>query len=498
MTDPANDESPPPPEIAGPLALADRMLRARQLDPAAALYEDILGRFPNSAEALHGLALVCQDRGQFAKAAELVETALRLKPGIGNFHVTHGLALKGLGRPKRAIEALTRAIALMPGSAEPHIALGNLLRDIGQTAKAVPILARAAVLRPDLVNAHTALAYALQETGRVEDAAQALAQAVVAAPEAPAPHLNLGIGLLSARRPAALWAAVDRAVAVPGLGPGPKAGMRVLAAIAAQIENDPAACIQWLEGCRGAMSDAPDFPNRQALRIYEHYLVHLLHFRKAHQSLFTESGPSLYAIGDSHCLSPAHTRIPWRNAEYRVVPRLIVGCKAWHLASPAMNGFKAYFRHAAAELPSGVPVVAMFGEIDCRHDEGIARHHRGHPGEDLDGAIADLVDGYVEFVAASLAPKTDDIAFHGVPAPNVDISIMSADDRTLLLDTVAGFNRHLRRATAARSLAMIDAFAWTANDDGIAHGRRHLDAYHLQPSFLGDYLAEQGNRESIA
>lgn len=490
MTDRTDDASATPPEIVGRLALAARMLRARRLEPAAALYEDILDRFPDIAEALHGLALVCLDRGQFQRAEELVEASIRIEPSAGSFHTTRGLTLKSLGRLEAAAEALMHAVDLAPDAAEPRVALGNLLRELGRTTEALPVLARAVALRPDLVNTHTALAYALQESGWVEEGAKALENALHIAPEAPAPHLNLGISLLSAGRLGDLQATVDRAVTVAGLAPGPKAGMRVLAAIAARIANDPAACLKSLEGCRAILAEAPEFPNRQALRIYERYLVHLLHFQRSHQDLFTGDGPPLYAFGDSHCLAPAHTRVPWDGTGHRVVPRLIVGCKAWHLASPGMNGFKAHFEAAAAKLPPGAPAVVMFGEIDCRHDEGIARHHREQPGEDLDAAIGSLVDAYVAFVVERLESRSASFAFHGVPAPHIDASVLSAADRNLLVETVGGFNRHLRRAAAARSLPMIDAYAWTVGDDGLSHGRRHLDAYHLQPAFLGDWLRE--------
>jgi hypothetical protein len=62
------------------------------------------------------------------------------------------------------------------------------------------------------------------------------------------------------------------------------------------------------------------------------------------------------------------------------------------------------FERISNSLASGEMVVVMFGEIDCRPNEGILMHHK-KPGKELAKDICELVQSYVEYVTNVFSPR---------------------------------------------------------------------------------------------
>jgi len=481
----------PPQPAPSHLILAQRMLRSRQFAAARSLYETFLARQPDHPEALHGLAISLLNLGEDDRADELLAHAIALAPADARLRATRGNILRKRGEDGAAAVAYAEAVALDPAYVEAHVSLGGALRSLGRVDEAVAALEPAVDRRPDWIGARTALAYALEDAGRNEEAVAQLSAAVDLDPRLAEPILNLGISLLSAERFGDLATAVARAHATPELAAGVKSGMTILQAIALYLRNDVAGCTACVRGARAGLEAGGNFANRQMLRIYDQYVSRLLVWRGHHPDTYAAGGESpLYVVGDSHCLSPAHTRVVRGGAAYRVVPKLVVGGKAWHLANGFRNRWKADFERAMTTIPAGATVIAAFGEIDCRSNEGILPHFRGHPESDLSASIDRLVEDYVAYVAANARRAGHEIMVHGVPAPNVDMRRIAEEDRDLFLSIPRFFNASLSAAAGRHGIGVVDAYAWTAGPDGVSHQRYHLDAYHLVPGFLGAYLGK--------
>ena len=86
--------------------------RQGQLAPAQTIYQEILRRQPRHFDALHMLGVMAAQRGDAARAVELIAAAIAVDPGNAAAHVNRGLALKELGRLREALASLQRAIAL--------------------------------------------------------------------------------------------------------------------------------------------------------------------------------------------------------------------------------------------------------------------------------------------------------------------------------------------------------------------------------------------------
>jgi tetratricopeptide (TPR) repeat protein len=193
------------PLVSSPLPVQQLIIQARQLHGQLQLQEAVktfraaLQLQQDSAEALHGLALVLrdlkapdealpllqkaiilaperpeffndigllfQDRSDFAKAVSFHRRAVKIDPNFVYAYVNLGVAHKRLGQLEDSVAAYRKAIALNPHSAEAHNNLGNVLRSMGELKVAKTHLEKAMALRPGYADAQVNLAMlAKQET----------------------------------------------------------------------------------------------------------------------------------------------------------------------------------------------------------------------------------------------------------------------------------------------------------------------------------------------
>jgi tetratricopeptide (TPR) repeat protein len=200
--------------------------QAGRLGEAAQLYEQVLAGDQTNAEALHLLGVLHHQRGDNARAIELIGRAIALRPNAAAFHSNLaeayrvsgqfdraagccraalslrpdypeargnlGLALQGLGRREEAEEQFRQAIALEPNFAVAHNNLGNVLRELGKRDEALESFRRAVEIDPKYPAAQTNLGQLLLDLDRAEEALPYCEEAVRLQPDLAAMHHNLG------------------------------------------------------------------------------------------------------------------------------------------------------------------------------------------------------------------------------------------------------------------------------------------------------------------
>jgi tetratricopeptide (TPR) repeat protein len=271
------------------LTTALAMHQAGQLGPAARMYQEVLRRDRESADALHllgvlhhqkgeharGVELMCQAvalrpgaaayhanlaeayraLGQFGRAAGCCRTALRLRPDYPEALCNLGLALQGLGRLDEAAGQLRHALQLRPDFAAAHNALGALLRDQGALDEALGHFRRAAEGDPQLAAAHSNLGQLLLDLGRAEEALPPCQEAVRVQPDLAAAHNNLGNVLRELGRFVEARAAYAEALRL-GHDLVPALANLVLTL---QREGQLADALPWLEQAVTLEPDNPDW-----------------------------------------------------------------------------------------------------------------------------------------------------------------------------------------------------------------------------------------------
>jgi tetratricopeptide (TPR) repeat protein len=178
------------------LTAAIEMHRSGQLGPASQLYQKVLAREHENAEALHLLGVLHHQQGNNNRAVELIGRAVALRPNSHIYHANLAEAYRALGDFERAVGCCRAALALWPDYPEALCNLGAALQALGQSAEAVEHLRRALELRPNFVVAHSNLGIALRDVDQKDEALEHFRRAVELDPSFAPAQTNLGQTLL--------------------------------------------------------------------------------------------------------------------------------------------------------------------------------------------------------------------------------------------------------------------------------------------------------------
>jgi len=227
-------------------ARAQALHQAGRLEEARALYEQVLTAQPNHAEALHLLGYLWFQKGDAARALDLIARAVVLQPANPGYRYNRALILQqtgrlddaaadfrevarlqpgdagaweglgevllALGRAEAALAAYDRAIALNP-AAELHSARGVALRQLGRLDEALAAQDRATTLKPGLAEGWSNRGNVLKDLGRLEEALASLDRALALAPDVTGAAINRAAVLRELARTGEALAIYDRAIA---------------------------------------------------------------------------------------------------------------------------------------------------------------------------------------------------------------------------------------------------------------------------------------------
>jgi protein O-GlcNAc transferase len=199
------------------LQLAAQHHRAKRFSQAEEVYRQVIDVNPKQLEALYGLGMLAQHRGQYQNAEQFFQAALQLEPEAAAIHNSLGFTLQQQGKLEEAIACYEKALKILPDSVEVQINLSNALhvqgklsseeqahyadlnhqfalgrQHVGDFKIAEFYYRQAIALQPDLVEAHNNLGDVLQKQGRLNDALKSYQEAIKIKPDYPYVYHNLG------------------------------------------------------------------------------------------------------------------------------------------------------------------------------------------------------------------------------------------------------------------------------------------------------------------
>jgi tetratricopeptide (TPR) repeat protein len=183
------------------LQLALRHHQQGQLVEAARLYHAALAVQPDHPEALHLLGVVAHQKGDHARAVELILRAIVGNPGNATYHANLAEAYRAQGRFEQAIASCRAALRLRTDYPEAANNLGLALLGQGKIDDAVAQFSEALRLKPDYAMACNNLGNALRLRGDLKEAETHFRRAVEMGPSLAEAHSNLGQLLLERRQP---------------------------------------------------------------------------------------------------------------------------------------------------------------------------------------------------------------------------------------------------------------------------------------------------------
>lgn len=194
-------------------AVADRAVRAIEIDPKVAQYHALAGaaRFmlgehaesyrayeaavaldPADAESLNNLAVLCSRSKQPERAESLLKQALAIHAGQADTWLNLCSTVESLsGRETDVVEYAREAVRLQPRSPKPYFYLGKALLRVGEPDAALKAFSIAGSLGADAAEVHFRFALCYQLLDRIPDAADEFQKALAANPSDAITYLAL-------------------------------------------------------------------------------------------------------------------------------------------------------------------------------------------------------------------------------------------------------------------------------------------------------------------
>ena len=165
------------PHIADLIALAVRLVNAKQVERARIVCEQAVAAWPTHPAVHQMLAVLDLQAGQPATAHAHAALSLKLRPD----HVPTLLVLGDAALAQRdlaaASAALERAVVLAPDQADAWFKVSLVRQDLHDLDGAITALECVLATSPERVDALVNLGIVLQEAGRLDDALHAYGRA---------------------------------------------------------------------------------------------------------------------------------------------------------------------------------------------------------------------------------------------------------------------------------------------------------------------------------
>lgn len=171
-------------------------LESRSLpSPLHLIVEDILDS--QDPMAYNNRALTYHNLGQYQRAVEDYDQAIRLNPQDATAYSNRGAAYRGLGQHERAIEDLDEAIRLNPQLAVAYDNRGNAYLGLGQPGRAIQDHDEAILIDPKYATAYSNRGAAYFGQGQHDRAIQDLDHAIRLDPQLVEAYINRGVAYLN-------------------------------------------------------------------------------------------------------------------------------------------------------------------------------------------------------------------------------------------------------------------------------------------------------------
>lgn len=135
----------------------------------------------------------CSFKGMHEMAAQILKSAIKVKPDGFEGYLNLGLAYFHSGQIQAAIQQFRQVLLIQPDNDQAHLNLGACYLRAGYIEEAIQENLAALKIKPDLANAHFNLGIAYMRLNRVAQAIAEYQEAIKYQPDYAEAHFNLGI-----------------------------------------------------------------------------------------------------------------------------------------------------------------------------------------------------------------------------------------------------------------------------------------------------------------
>jgi tetratricopeptide (TPR) repeat protein len=156
-----------------------------QYKEAVALYEKVVARFPESAEAYYNLGVSSLRSGKIEEAIVSLEKAIQLKSDLAEAYFALGECYFNKGESAKAIQTFSRTVEMQANNPKAYYNLGVAYYKIDKTDEAIDAFGKAIELNPNFSSAYYQLGVAQVKKGDFKKAIELLEQFLRLEPKAP-------------------------------------------------------------------------------------------------------------------------------------------------------------------------------------------------------------------------------------------------------------------------------------------------------------------------
>ena len=443
---------------------------------------------PGNASALLNLGRIYKDLGQLDQALVATLKSIELKPGNAVALLNLGAIYKDLGQLDQALVATLKSFELNPDDATTLLNLGGIYTGLLQLDQALVCTTKSLDLNPNNPNTLMNLGQIYRELGKLDQALTSTLKSLELKPDNPDAHMNLAeMYEITNQKEKALKHYLLSAEFIYGYSKGSSitsmiSSLQILIQLGRIKEAQEYIVIipQILSKVLKSIT-CYDAINKKHDNAYFAYLNVLLPEIPLNSD--TNISCSIH-IGESHCLAFANQIISKDGVTSQIIPSQIKGAKAWHLGNHYINNYKTCFKNV---IKSGLDhykyILLSFGEIDCRHDEGILKHCSEHISR-IESTSQATAKGYVRWIVSELSRHQQRIILLGTPAPQKIQNSKNSNSNTmnsLRLLVINSFNKALSAECLQLGIMFADVLKMTSDGDGFNHGNWMIDDVHLKP-----------------
>lgn len=481
-------------------------------------YERRLTQKAENAEAIFNLGLGLYEEGKLDKALGAFRRTIEQLPTYLEAHYNMGCILNEQGLHRDAELACQKAIAIKPDHAEAYNALGRALKDQGKFDSAILAYKKAISLKNNFAVAYNDMGIALASQHKPKQAIEAYKKALSFSPEYADAYNNMANVLKTQGKLKDSLIAYGKALSLEPFHAG---AIKNATTLQVQLLNNSLFECEVFERLNDNSANFSEMPVLQILKAIQAFIIgdknlvqkHLDNYSNIDASIISalvsldqtfcqayyrylskliefpnkfpqsSSGENIiYHLGESHCFSFAHQKIIFKGREHLIVPKITLGGKAFHFSSTKPNDYQEITKMNLFSLPNRSKVFISFGEIDCRHNEGIllASRKLNKPVMTL---IENTIEQFLNWFAKHNNQKNHQLYFFNVPAP-VYIEDITHELNADAAEVVMKFNSVISKYLEKYNFKLIDVHGVTTGKTCYSNLKYHIDGRHLGPHTL--------------
>ena len=439
---------------------------------------------PHHPHAYNNLGATLIDIGEYQEAKSNLKKAIELQPDYAEAYNNLGNAYKEMEEYNEAILVYEKAIELNPQYYEAYNNLGAVLGKNEQYDEAIEAYNKTILLKPDFAEAYNNMGIALKEQGKLDKAIKSLENAISIKPDYAEGFINLELLKIQLS---------DFDFKVPGINNEKNSRLyyvlskhpkyQIQKAISKFMFGEIRLCSQYLQKYDNLLKtkDSQKLVTKDKIfcNAYYYFLKSLI---KNTTRLGYVNYPKIYHVGESHCLSYAHSEFCIAGKRHVIIPKIIFGAKSFHFSTSSENPYKAITKSHLKNIPRGSKVFISFGEIDCRANEGIIKYIY-KTGKAINEIINDTVNGYIEWFLKHNIVGQHKFYFFNIPAPMYD-SKFTQQTNNKVSKIIEIFNAVLSKKTSNTKTNIVDVYSHTIGEKGFSNGLYHCDNKHLDSRII--------------